>query len=141
MLPTTRASRHDATPWLPLVALGGVAAVLLADAAGTDDGPGVCVVRRCTGGYCPGCGMSRAARHLTRGEAGAAWSDHPWMVLIAVQVVVATALAVARLVTGRSAWPAWLDGRRVATIALVNVVVALGIWVARLATGDIPAPF
>lgn len=134
-------ARRSALSWLTatplrLIALA-VGAVLVIDAGGTDDGPGLCVYRRCTGGYCPGCGLTRSARHLVRGEVGAAWRDHPWMVLIALQAAVAAAVAGLAWRIGRVI--AW---QRVALVAAgFNVVLALGIWVARLADGSIPSPF
>lgn len=115
----------------------GAAAVLLVDAGGTDDGPGICVFRRCTGGYCPGCGLTRSARHLSRGELSAAWHDHPWMVLVAAQMLVATVIY----------WFARDLRRRLAThrvalwVAGVNVALILGIWVYRLSVGSIPTFF
>lgn len=119
------------------LALLAVAAVLAVDAAGTDDGPGLCLFRRCTGGYCPGCGMTRAARHLTRGQLGAAWQDHPWMVLAAFQVVVGGAVyGVARWIGAR------IDRRRVvALLGMANLVLIIGIWIARLVDGSIPRFF
>ncbi len=114
-----------------------VLAVLLVDAGGTDDGPGLCVFRRCTGGYCPGCGLTRSARHLTRGQVGAAWLDHPWMVLLAAQASIATIAygAIRRL-------GATFDANREVLVAGgANVVLALGIWFVRLADGSIPRFF
>ncbi len=119
------------------VAVAIVAAVLLIDAGGTDDGPGVCVFRRCTGGYCPGCGMTRSARHLTRGQIGAAWQDHPFLVLAAAQAVVAGAVyALLRWIGATVNW-----SRPLVVLGVVNVVLITGIWVARLVDGSIPRFF
>ncbi|WP_051062531.1 DUF2752 domain-containing protein [Ilumatobacter nonamiensis] len=133
--PRSGVARFVASPVGVVVA--AVAAVFALDAAGTDDGPGLCLFRRCTGGYCPGCGMTRSARHLTRGQFGAAWSDHPWLVLLAVQVVVAGAVyGVVRWIGTQVEW------RRVVTpLAVINVVLLIGIWVARLVDGSIPRFF
>ena len=130
-----RLTRFMSSPWrLALVAVG---AVLVVDAGGTDDGAGVCVFRRCTDGYCPGCGMTRAARHLTRGELSAAWHDHPMVVLLAIQIVVAGALSAAFTgVRRRLAAP-----RSVAIVASINAVLLLVIWVVRLIDGSIPRFF
>lgn len=119
-----------------MVALAALA-IFLVDAGGTDDGPGLCVFRRCTGGYCPGCGVTRSARHLTRGEFAAAWHDHPWMVLAAAQMVVAAAVyALFRAVRER------IDVRKVLiVVGVVNVALSLGIWIVRLVDGSIPRFF
>lgn len=144
-------SRHDheisthASPsgfrWLvasPVrVGLLVVAAVLAVDAGGTDDGPGVCVFRRCTGGYCPGCGMTRSARHLTRGQVGAAWQDHPFLVLAAVQAVIAAAVyGLFRRIGATVNW-----NRALVVLGIVNVVLIIGIWIVRLVDGSIPRFF
>ena len=134
-------ARRSALAWLtatPLRVLAvAVGLVVVIDAGGTDDGPGLCVYRRCTGGYCPGCGLSRSARHLVRGEVGAAWHDHPWMVLVAVQAAIAAVVAGALRSAGRA-----IDWQRtVVVIAACNVALAFGIWAIRLADGSIPSPF
>jgi hypothetical protein len=119
------------------IALLVVAAVLAVDAGGTDDGPGVCVFRRCTGGYCPGCGMTRSARHLTRGQVGAAWQDHPFLVLAAAQAIVAgAAYGLLRRLGTTVNW-----NRVLAVLGIVNVVLITGIWIARLVDGSIPRFF
>ena len=114
-----------------------VAAVLLADAGGTDDGPGVCVFRRCTGGYCPGCGLTRSARHLTRGQVGAAWHDHPFLVLAAAQAAVAAVVyGLARRIGARIGW-----NRVLVVVGIVNLLLITGIWIVRLVNGSIPRFF
>jgi len=119
------------------VALLAAAAVLVIDAGGTDDGPGLCVFRRCTGGYCPGCGMTRSARHLTRGHVGAAWQDHPWLVLATLQVAVAAVVVgVARWVGSKLDW-----SRILVPVSIVNVALLVGIWLVRLVDGSIPRFF
>ena len=151
MIITDPDARHDhhvsAQPrpsgfrWLiasPLrIALLVVAAVLVVDAGGTDDGPGVCVFRRCTGGYCPGCGMTRSARHLTRGQIGSAWQDHPFLVLAAAQAIVAGSVyGVVRRIGRTVNW-----NRVLVVLGIVNVVLITGIWIARLVDGSIPRFF
>lgn len=128
-------SQLVSSPWR--VAVLAVAAVLAVDAGGTDDGAGVCVFRRCTGGYCPGCGLTRSARHLTRGRVGAAWQDHPFVVLLAVQVVFAAVSYAAfdrARVRLRSVHTA-------AVVAAANGTLLLAIWVVRLVDGSIPRFF
>lgn len=119
------------------VALLVVAAVLAVDAGGTDGGPGVCVFRRCTGGYCPGCGMTRSARHLTRGQISAAWHDHPFLVLAAAQAILVGAVyGIVRRIGTTVDW-----NRVLVVLGIVNVVLITGIWVARLVDGSIPRFF
>lgn len=144
-------SRHDhvhaaapaASWWRRLVAspfrvaILTIAAVLAVDAGGTDDGPGVCVFRRCTGGYCPGCGLTRSARHLTRGQLGAAWSDHPFLVLAAAQAAVAAVVyGVVRRVGASINW-----NKVLVVLGIANLVLITGIWIVRLANGSIPRFF
>ncbi len=112
-------------------------AVLLVDAGGTDDGAGLCIFRRCTGGYCPGCGLTRSAKHLTRGEVGAAWRDHPWLVMLAVQLLV-----VGAVYAGFGRLRERLNSSRfLLMVGAVNVVLIFGVWLVRLANGSIPRFF
>ena len=128
-------ARLVSSPWR--IALLAVGAVLAIDAGGTDDGAGVCAFRRCTGGYCPGCGLTRSARHLLGGDLRAAWHDHPFMVLAAMQVAVAAALyAVASRLRTRLR-----SLRTLAVVAALNGVLLLVIWVVRLVDGSIPRFF
>ncbi len=123
------------SPWR--FVLLAVAGVWVVDAGGTDEGAGLCIFRRCTGGYCPGCGMTRSARHLTRGQFGASWHDHPIILLVALQAVVAVgAYAVVRPLRAGLASP-----RTLAIAAAVNGILLVVIWWVRLADGSIPRFF
>lgn len=96
-----------------------------------ESGPVLCGFRLCTGGYCPGCGGSRAAAALLVGDLDSAWQRHPWIVLIAAQIVV---LATFRVLGGRLPFS-------LQPVLYGNLVVGVGIWVLRLSTGAIPSPF
>ncbi|NNE95557.1 MAG: DUF2752 domain-containing protein [Acidimicrobiales bacterium] len=121
-------------PQLPLVAGGSIAIVGIVSGLIIEDGPILCPFRRCTGGYCPGCGGTRAVGHLARGDVSQAWLSHPWVVLAAIQTVAMGGL-VAALPNGVR------TVRRLAQPLLVaNMVLVLMIWVARLAAGTIPLP-
>jgi hypothetical protein len=112
------------------------AAVVLAvvQVGGSDDGPTLCVFRHATGGYCPGCGATRAARHLVHGQVGPAWRDHPWIVLAALQAVVAgLVVALARHLDRPLSWR-----RHLGAFALVNLVLVVAVWTLRLGAGSIP---
>lgn len=115
-------------------AAGALTVGALVLAADRDDGVVLCPFRRCTGGYCPGCGATRAANRLVRGDVGAGWANHPWVVLAAVQVVVFGAVLA---VTAPGARP--VRARRSALPLLVaNTVLLLAIWLVRRSTGAIP---
>jgi len=147
--PTERSGVGDAVnSWSPLAlgvaAIGSLGLVAVAaELGGTDDGLSLCTVRHLTGGYCPGCGASRAARHLLHGDAVAAWRDHPWVLLAAAQLIVlgtVFAASVARrrrpaLRLARASRLAWAS-----RLAVVNAVALVVIWVARLGSGTIPSP-
>lgn len=119
------------------VVLVAVVAVLAVDAGGTDDGAGVCIFRRASGAYCPGCGLTRSARHLSRGQVGSAWQDHPWLVLFAAQALLAGVIyAVFTQVRVHLR-----SGRNIAIIASANGVLLLAVWIIRLIDGSIPRFF
>ena len=66
---------------LTLAAPLGVAVLLLAGSPG-DDGPTICPFALMTGTACPGCGMTRAASHLLRGDVSTAIGYHPLIPLV-----------------------------------------------------------
>lgn len=113
-----------------MLALGAVAL-----AATVDDSQGntLCIFRRCTGGYCPGCGGSRSVLALLRGDLDAAWTIHPWVPLMVLQAV---ALGAVALWNRRS-----ITLSRVTAILAANIVIGVAIWVVRLLQGSIPVPF
>lgn len=154
MLSLGRSTRRPVGSPRP-VRVAAVGAVLVAVAAavevgGTDDGVSICAVRHATGGYCPGCGATRAARHLLHGDLSSGWADHPWVVLAAVQLVVlvvaATVAGIAAALAARRSRlprpPGSLGVSRVAFVVVgtLNVLLLLGVWAVRLATGEIPSP-
>ena len=117
----------------PLVLAGGLTAVGLVTGMVVEDAPVLCLFRRCTGGYCPGCGGSRAARSLFTGNFGEAWGQHPWTVLIALQLVAMG--FVVTVLSPRSIRPS------LRPVIVFNIVIGVAIWVVRLAEGSIPVPF
>lgn len=105
----------------PLIA-AGVAVVAL----GNDTGPILCPFRRCTGGYCPLCGITRSFGSLVRFDPVAAFAHYPVLPLV---------MAVPALARG------WPRRRRLRDSMLATIGVAVAaIWVLRLAAGDIPRP-
>jgi hypothetical protein len=115
---------------------GGGAAVLFLFALSSEDGPVLCPFRRCTGGYCPGCGLTRSGGRLLRGDLAGSWQQHPYLIFGVIQAVVA---AVAWQF-GSSAARRWLQANAVTALVL-NLTALTVIWVVRLINGSIPVPF
>jgi hypothetical protein len=118
---------------LTLAAPLGLVLFLLAGST-VDDGPTICPFALMTGTACPGCGMTRAASHLIRGDLSSAISYHPLVPLMA-------ALAVGGWVwflLARSGRVPSLSSRVVNTIIIGTGVLMLGVWLARLVSGTLP---
>lgn len=109
-----------------------LAAVTLLD---SDDGLVLCPFRRCTGGYCPGCGASRAASRLLRGDIVGSWAHQPFVLLVGLQASVLTVLLTLTRTSAKQAMQRWAQ-----PFVLANTALILGIWLIRLASGSIPAP-
>ncbi|MCP3939047.1 MAG: DUF2752 domain-containing protein [Actinomycetia bacterium] len=120
-----------------LLAIGGVVAAFGASfVVGGEDGPTLCPYRRCTGGYCPGCGATRAASRFVRGDFGAAFAANPVAAFIGLQV----ALAMVWIILRPDAAIGWF-GPRLQSIATTNALLLLVVWPIRLAAGHIPLGF
>ena len=100
----------------------------------TDDGLTICPFRICTGGACPGCGLTRAAAALVKGDLASSWYYHPGAVLIALQVAAVWALAVGR----RSGVVTWRPPRRwTSTMLVLNGLVLGTLWLVRWQLGQL----
>ena len=120
--------------WWLLGLAGLLGAVLIRAWDPTEGGWSVCVLRSALGQPCPGCGLTRAAGHLARGQLGAAFLLHPLAFPLAIEAAFA--------------WVAWgvLGGARfhrfvaehAGVLALVNAVPLLALWLGRAATGTLP---
>lgn len=100
----------------------------------SDDGQTFCPFAICTGTACPGCGMTRAAGYLIRGDFGTALSYHPLVPLIVFQVLAGWIWFVLRR-TGRVE-P--VKTRTLNIYLVVTTMALIGVWVVRLATGSLP---
>lgn len=100
----------------------------------SDEGPTICPFALCTGSACPGCGMTRAAQYLVRGDFGTALSYHPLVPLIALQLGAAWAWYLLR----RSDRARPISSRALNAILIGTTVVLVGVWLARLLTGSLP---
>ena len=125
----TRVWRDRLVLAAPLALIGFLAAVR----PGTD-GVTVCPFALCTGMACPGCGMTRAASHLIRGNLATALGYHPLVPLVALLSVGGWAWYLLR----RSGRVQPIPTRWVNIILIVTGVLLLGVWVARLLSGTLP---
>ena len=118
---------------LTLAAPVGLAMILLAGSPG-DDGPTLCPFALMTGTACPGCGMTRAASLLIRGDVGGAIGYHPLIPLIAI-------LALGGWVwfllvrSGRARPP---TSQAVNAVLITTGVLLVAVWLARLVSGSLP---
>ena len=113
----------------PFLAVGFLAIVPTAD-----DGPTICPFALMTGTACPGCGMTRAAGYLIRGDLSSALRYHPLVILIAVQAL--------------AGWGWWMLSRsetlrppskKITNAILVGTGVSLlVVWLLRLWAGSLP---
>jgi hypothetical protein len=113
----------------PLVAIGA-----LTLAQGFEDTPTMCPFALATGMACPGCGMTRAAGQLLRGDFGAAVAYHPLIPAIALLTTLGWGWFVLRR-TGR-VHP--MSDRTLNGVLIATAVALVAVWVIRLATGSLP---
>jgi hypothetical protein len=125
--PPRRAPRERR--WTPLLLLLGIGGATLLLAAGPFRGE--CGFLAMTGAPCPGCGMTRAALALARGDAGAAWRWHPAVFAIAAIALGAIGLAAHEALTGRRSFRATAERHGIAaSIAVAALLAAL--WIVRV---------
>ena len=109
--------------------LAAVAAVVLVE----DDGAVLCPFRVLSrGAYCPGCGATRAAGHLLRGDIAQSWVEHPFALLAGLQTLVIGVYVVASLLRGAVPRIPWI------AILVTNTTALTLIWTIRAAIGIIP---
>lgn len=128
---------------LQFKAAGVVGVLALGVAASDDEGTVLCPFRRCTDGYCPLCGATRSFGRLLRGDLVGAWVRHPYVVLLAAQILVLGAMAGLRAsTTSSNASPRrpLLTSNQRRWLLIANLAVVVALWGFRLALGDIPRP-
>lgn len=114
----------------PLAVVG-----LLALAPVIEDGPTLCPFAICTGMACPGCGMTRAAAQLLRGDFGAAMTFHPLVPLIALQLVAGWVW----YLLNRAGRADPVSNRALNVMLIATSLALLGVWLARILSGTLPA--
>jgi len=117
-----------------LVAIPFVATIVLATINPSDSSPTICGFARCTGVACPGCGMTRAAGQLVRGNVVEALHYHPLILLIAAEMLGAWTIWMAH----RAGWIRWRHRRWVDVAIGATAALLLVVWIVRLATGSTP---
>ena len=131
------------TTWAPstvrlrdaaLFAAPFVAGAALTAVEPSDGSPTVCGFAACTGIACPGCGMTRAAGYLLRGDLAEALRYHPLVFLILAELLGAWGLWVAH----RAGWIRWRKGPWVDVVIGATAAVLVIVWIVRLATGTAP---
>ena len=120
----------------PAIALAGVCAVAAFTEAGADDGLVLCPYRLATGGWCPGCGCTRALGALIRGDVSGSFAYNPWSMILLAQATVVTGWVMAAPESAKAWWR-----HRGMQLIVANLVLAFLIWIPRLIGGVIPLPF
>ena len=121
---------------IPAIGIAGVCAAAAFTELSADEGTIYCPYRILTGGWCPGCGCTRALKALVRGNVTESLAMNPVTSLLFVQAVVASIC----LLVMPARTVAWVNRHRL-PLAAFNLVAIVSIWVVRLATGTIPLPF
>lgn len=111
-----------------------VTLAILAVFARGDAGPTLCPFALITGTACPGCGLTRAAGSMVRGEWGAAFAYHPLVLLVAVWLGGAWLMAMAR----SAGHDIRLDARLLNRLLIATGGLFVVVWLVRLATGTLP---
>lgn len=117
---------------LPALGLAGACVVAATSTVG-EEGQVLCPYRLTTGGWCPGCGCTRALGAVVRGDVSGAFALNPWMLLILAQAIVISGWFLAAPTSARSWWQ-----RNDTRLLQINLAAGAIIWISRLATGAIP---
>jgi len=117
-----------------LLAIPFVAAIALAATDPSDTSPTICGFANCTGVACPGCGMTRAAGQLVRGNVVEALRYHPLILLVVAELLGAWTIWTAH----RAGWIRWRHRRWVDVVIGATAALLLVVWIVRLVTGATP---
>lgn len=113
----------------PLAAIG-----VLAIVPALEGGPTICPFALSTGMACPGCGMTRAASHLMRGDFSGAIALHPLVPAFAIMAIVGWVWYLLR----RSGRVQPISNRLLNGILIATAFALVAVWVARMAMGTLP---
>ncbi|MFT7474421.1 MAG: hypothetical protein ACI81L_001346 [Verrucomicrobiales bacterium] len=121
---------------VPALGLAGVCLAAAFTEVASEEGQVLCPYRLVTGGWCPGCGCTRALGALMHGDLRGSLLLNPWTVLVLAQVAFMATWILGAPEAARSWWR-----RNDYSVLKINMAVAGIIWIARLAAGVIPLPF
>lgn len=138
---TPLASDNNARPlWLwralPATVLIGACAAAALTEVSAEEGQVLCPYRLATGGWCPGCGCTRALKAMMHGDLRGSMILNPWMLLVLFQATIISGFFLFMPDKARTWWR-----ENDFLVAKVNLAAAGLIWAARLTVGDIPLPF
>lgn len=111
-----------------------MAAGLLLVAPASDDGPTLCPFALVTGIACPGCGMTRAAGYMIRGDLSLALAYHPLVILVMVQALAGWAWLILR----RSDRVKPVSTRITNAVLIGSGVSLIVVWLLRMWAGSLP---
>lgn len=127
--PVTQTWRDRFILLAPLLGLAALALVTPGE-----DTPTFCPFALFTGTACPGCGMTRAASHLIRGDIGTAFAYHPLVLAVGIELLAGWGWFVLRR-TGR-AGP--MSNRTLNVVLALTAVALVAVWIMRLGAGTLP---
>ncbi len=97
-------------------------------------GPTLCIFKFTIGWDCPGCGMTRAASHLIRGNVDLAIGYHPLIPMIALQAAAAWVWFMLR----RVGKVKQMSSRTLNYMLIGTAISLVAVWVLRMALGSLP---
>ena len=100
----------------------------------SDDGPTLCPFALITGTACPGCGMTRAASQVLRGNLDIAFTYHPLVLIVALQLIGGYVWFLLR----RAGKVKPMSNRTLNIVLIGTGVALLAVWVVRMAMGSLP---
>jgi hypothetical protein len=111
-----------------------LAVAFLSVAPISDDGPTVCPFALVTGTACPGCGLTRAAGYLIRGDLSLALAYHPLVILISIQALAGWVWLILR----KSDQVKPVSTRLTNAVLVGTGVSLLVVWLLRMWAGSLP---
>ena len=117
-----------------LLAAPALGALFLLTVHPGEDGVTICPFALATGMACPGCGMTRAASLLMRGDLDGALTFHPLVPLIAAQIAAGWVWFLLR----RSGKVGPMSPRALNAVLIGTGIILIAVWAVRWANGDLP---